>query len=367
MELDSDTQLVDGSEVEWDEEAVVPPMMEGEEEALDSSTMEGDDESVDSSMMEGDEEPLDSSTMEGDDESADSSMMEGDDESVDSSMMESDDESMDSSAVDSIDPNELLPFDFSLATLDTTVLSPSVHEEVLAFLKFLPKEHTMIDSHLNYSYDDHRPDKFFLLYLNLCGLKYQMNEGPVRDLKGLYPAPLLMVLEEYMLFYIRKLHPYFVRLGRPVNLKDYWADDGPFDPRRFYVTSAYNFGCPLDRGSWPVPHRWRAGLMREKQIRLVTTVARNLFIELSELLEIKTDDEKTRTVEFSRVCIRAESTLSKFLANSQFRSERLENLLCKYLDEEEVNWELVRKLDLIWREDEAIKYSEYLHSGWFDD
>ncbi|RPA80609.1 hypothetical protein BJ508DRAFT_362467 [Ascobolus immersus RN42] len=95
--------------------------------------------------------------------------------------------------------------------------------------------------------------------------------------------------------------------------------------------------------------RHRAGLLREEQVQLLVTAERAFADELGAIIDTKVDagtDSTLRSLTKVYICVtRYWLLLSKFLLSEQFRSEALESKLLKYLGEEEVNEELLEKLD----------------------
>lgn len=109
-----------------------------------------------------------------------------------------------------------------------------------------------------------------------------------------------------------------------------------------------------------VASRWKAGLLRMGQVRLIETVLRgclesiNLMIKVENRGELSdTEFEVVRLREIARVCHRTKETIVRFFGSERFRSERLELLIGRYLEEEGVNWEVVRGVDVAQREAEA--------------
>lgn len=98
-------------------------------------------------------------------------------------------------------------------------------------------------------------------------------------------------------------------------------------------------------------------------------VVGKMMEQMRELLKLQEDEEEfnegveiSRIVEASNVIIEADKFV-RFLGGRRFRSEKLEILICRYLDEEVVNWEFVRARNKVQRESDRTKLERARDAG----
>lgn len=177
--------------------------------------------------------------------------------------------------------------------------------------------------------------------------------------------PLRSRMLVYLRFYICELIPY-LRQDTEILYAIHKNDETEFplpnwlerESKESYFMSLFLDNIiGLGDSSNPVRQRYQAGMLREEQIKLLRVVLDGLLSELRWLLD-QWEDSKDKLKdwkserglelwleilkEIKRACLRSQSLLKNFLARKRFRSERLEVLLLKYLEEEGVNREVVR-------------------------
>ncbi|RPA71492.1 hypothetical protein BJ508DRAFT_367735 [Ascobolus immersus RN42] len=234
-------------------------------------------------------------------------------------------------------------------------VSESVHERVIAHFSSYPLE--LIDP--KRAGTALYRDWFIATYETLLESSYHAT--------GYSYAPVFRpVIEEHILFYINHLFPYFLTIDWPYKSPGRTTRD----PRYAYWLLIDNLGNHNDDGAEiAVPQRYKARLMRNEQVKLLEAVMRSLHKQLRFILEVKTDNEELRITELGRACLRADNSVEKFLGSANLRSERLEVLLVRYLEQEDVNWEVVRRLDQAQRkkEEENEEWRERLDCSHFFD
>ncbi|RPA86539.1 hypothetical protein BJ508DRAFT_321668 [Ascobolus immersus RN42] len=144
-----------------------------------------------------------------------------------------------------------------------------------------------------------------------------------------YPSSFRSLIEDYLLVYIRQLHPYFSSLGRAVLI----TPEPEVDPRVEFIEIVELLGAP----GGAISMRCILGLMRDAQLVLLDITMRALLDQLAALLTIESSNESLRLIEMTRACRRTKQIISSFLGHESFRSERLELLILGHLAEEEVN------------------------------
>ncbi|RPA71491.1 hypothetical protein BJ508DRAFT_367734 [Ascobolus immersus RN42] len=226
---------------------------------------------------------------------------------------------------------------------DIPLVSSSVHQMALAHFSTYPLDTLVVETTIR----DPR-SLFFNAYTTLLLGK----SGPQRMGDFAYPPPFYQILEEYVVLYIQHVYPYFQRLGWPDDAE--WPRNGPSlrDPRSA-LHETFSFLGALHIEEVVVAPRWKHGMLRERQIKLIELVLRNFLEQLRAILEVSIGNENLRLVEFGRVCLLAGLSISSFFGSPRLRSERLEVLLLRYLDEKDVNWEVVRGLDKAQRDFEG--------------
>ncbi|RPA75777.1 hypothetical protein BJ508DRAFT_365447 [Ascobolus immersus RN42] len=275
-------------------------------------------------------------------------------------------------------------FTLSMLTPGLSFVSEAAHNEIISFLSTIPPKRS---TDVFYEKNRSKVDMFFLLYSSMCGhdmfnlksvaadcdpnLVFIFTIGPV---VFSIPPPFQQLLEEYLLFYVRKIQPFFARIGHPFLYEngrpspDLSSDmNTKKDPRVRYVDIAQQLGVVKEHG---IVKRWNCGLARPSQFQIAEIAIRKMMEQLEALMELEFEAEGERiiTTEFSRICQRTFSFLDGFVFASEFRSERLEALLLRYLNNDEVNMEFVRALDTKHRKvenDESYADSGYLWSGWY--
>ncbi|RPA81407.1 hypothetical protein BJ508DRAFT_414831 [Ascobolus immersus RN42] len=105
---------------------------------------------------------------------------------------------------------------------------------------------------------------------------------------------------------------------------------------------------PLDLVYMVFEERHKAGLLRDGQVRLVCAVLQSARDQLDAIVS-----KDFIGLDIRLIYRMAENALTEFFCSASFRSERLENLILKYLAEEDVNMEVVRGVTLrtasLWR------------------
>ncbi|RPA73490.1 hypothetical protein BJ508DRAFT_381039 [Ascobolus immersus RN42] len=116
--------------------------------------------------------------------------------------------------------------------------------------------------------------------------------------------------------------------------------------------------------------RWIARMARQNQIRLIEIVLQSSADELSALCERRSP---TLQIEMFLALSLMRKSVERFVANAEFRSERLELLLVRYLVEEEVNmqvakavhvasWDkLVTEGTLLWQDPDMKLYAKSIY------
>lgn len=209
-----------------------------------------------------------------------------------------------------------------------------------------------------------RFDSFSFICRYFCDWKILRYNSIVQVL---IPPPFFRVMEELLLLFIEVVSPYFFYLGaRPNSTHLEPGRRQPLADPRFRISEVVGFFGDLDYSFYlhvVIPRRWLLGLMREGQIAILETIVRKMIQQISGLLEVGFKSpvlsdhdahiEGQRILEFARICDECSIAIYIMFGSKRFRSERLELLMMKYLDEDKpIKWELVRTLDEINR----IKY-----------
>ncbi|RPA84922.1 hypothetical protein BJ508DRAFT_20112 [Ascobolus immersus RN42] len=128
-------------------------------------------------------------------------------------------------------------------------------------------------------------------------------------------------VEEYTLFLFTELYPY---------LKDHHV------PLEVGAVVAHYLTLPTREWYIPLEARWEKGMLRDRLIRLICKVLKSVMRALRRLMSEVAGDYamKAAIVHFG-------STWLRFLSSDRFRSERLEILILKYLDEDGVDLRVV--------------------------
>ncbi|RPA78781.1 hypothetical protein BJ508DRAFT_378120 [Ascobolus immersus RN42] len=162
--------------------------------------------------------------------------------------------------------------------------------------------------------------------------KYLQLEGENEVALAGYPDQLLRLSEEFLLFLFRVI--------RPIVITEGWMHSYFFMGLSYYIQSYLN-------------ERWRRGLLRDGQVQLVVAVVEATMKEVQGL--ISEAAETNQSTSKREICLAFESSsslLRKFLFI--LRSERLENLLLRYLHEDTT-------VDLkLWRSIRAMSAEYYL-------
>ncbi|RPA73345.1 hypothetical protein BJ508DRAFT_366777 [Ascobolus immersus RN42] len=194
---------------------------------------------------------------------------------------------------------------------------------------------------------------------------------------GIIP-PLVEIAEKCLEFYYDELRPFYASL---IDARREWAGYAPGEDwldegrRLWNVRALDDFLLVLARlggektrtsgfreSSQQCPgvildERYRRRLLRLEQVRLVAIVLEALMGELSGIMTsvmVAEDNEETRTVlktgvvedEMKLASRRIKMFLERsFILNPRFRSQRLEALLLRHLESEELNVGVIRKHD----------------------
>ncbi|RPA75776.1 hypothetical protein BJ508DRAFT_331785 [Ascobolus immersus RN42] len=228
-----------------------------------------------------------------------------------------------------------------LSNLRSRYISPNVHKALVSHFSLYPAS-----AFKGKRKNGGVADGFFQFYKHcLCYYPNQQYDGGNPPATTIFPPQLRGLVEECLLFYINALFPYFSeQLGKP------WYDfDDSYDPRLTFINILDAFGGLVDRRiGIVISQRWRNGLLRDGQVQLLIILCRKMLVQLWALVCIpaeEVNEEFLRVAEIMRAMERTWKAICKFFGNERFRSERLENLLLRYLDEEEVNWDVVRGME----------------------
>ncbi|RPA70810.1 hypothetical protein BJ508DRAFT_382217 [Ascobolus immersus RN42] len=178
-----------------------------------------------------------------------------------------------------------------------------------------------------------------------------------------FPPEFRPFMEEYLLFYARRVRPYFNSLwnmsprprvrfrgrGNPQGADNYVeiinalttttdSKSHPDNTLVHHVSPFFN-----GEGGCSFHIRAKAGLLRISQIKLVIIAMQSAMVQVGALLEVETDDELRRIKEYDRIVTRSRTLVCLF---GTLRSERLEELFLRYcLDEDDVNLGVARGLE----------------------
>ncbi|RPA77135.1 hypothetical protein BJ508DRAFT_330446 [Ascobolus immersus RN42] len=177
------------------------------------------------------------------------------------------------------------------------------------------------------------------------------------EMFGSTPPVLLQSFAEHMLFFFQHLRP-FVSGVSPAPQHDRTAPGygGPL------TIGEYAFLYIL-RVTYNLTQRWNAKLLREGQIRIVQRALKAGLDELRIIIAttpFNTPDKEDVVAEY---CFRTYMLIREFIASTEFRSERLEYFLGKYLDEEGVNMDVVNGIEEATMKGVAARADDYFKSG----
>lgn len=294
------------------------------------------------------------------------------------------------------DSKKPVPFDPSTFP-DRSFISEKTHQALLDHFSSLPPEFT-----LRYAEESYRnaggsftlgSDDLLYFYEQICVSNkpeadtFYPEDGGVVD--WCLPPPFYCLIEDCLLFYINTLFPYlksriyheYLNYHGHAGYKSQSYGSNLKGPTyRGYIWSALTYSFFFSNlvflGVWnlgniQVVRRYWRGMMRPAQIQLIERVIRNMIREVSTLIsdsspspssDIDGFDERPRLIEIARVMDISGRSLIFFGSNG-FRSERLELLLIKYLEEDGINEEVVRGLDAaqrLYQDDEPLPPANWL-------
>jgi hypothetical protein len=166
--------------------------------------------------------------------------------------------------------------------------------------------------------------------------------------------PLHESIEAFLKFYFDEVSPFITKLQEHSS-QDQIKHYSGISQSHYHITFTFRtvLAVYLQRGSYSVHRRYEVGLLRMQHIELLKVVLKTLMLDSKAIIRnVEELDENARSQlnlravvwELSLAGIRARK-LASFFASGQFRSERLELLLMKYLEEDGVNMEIVKRLD----------------------
>ncbi|RPA76854.1 hypothetical protein BJ508DRAFT_364828 [Ascobolus immersus RN42] len=141
------------------------------------------------------------------------------------------------------------------------------------------------------------------------------------------PESLHRTSELFMMFIISDVIPYYHKLKSPDTPLDLFNGHPGGFPGPFLIESTY----------YQLSDRYYSGLLRTGQVRIIEAVLRGTINDLTIIMKRNgTKEEIIEALEES------ESFLDNFVNSGNFRSERLEVFILRYLAEEGVNVDVVR-------------------------
>ncbi|RPA71505.1 hypothetical protein BJ508DRAFT_90176 [Ascobolus immersus RN42] len=155
------------------------------------------------------------------------------------------------------------------------------------------------------------------------------------DFPTLVPLPFRQILAEHLLFYYTHLHDFLA-----VTAVEPWVEVKGLDMAAMESIYAYTH-LPVIAPAFV--QRYKRGLMREGQIQLIKAAFKSGLEELKVILRIR-EPGFDATEEVLEACQR-NGRLLTWLTSGDFRSERLEVLLGRYLIEPGVNLEVARAIE----------------------
>ncbi|RPA79322.1 hypothetical protein BJ508DRAFT_141911 [Ascobolus immersus RN42] len=168
-------------------------------------------------------------------------------------------------------------------------------------------------------------------------------------------SPLVPAFQKHLQFYCDYLEPFLHRYSeRAENQPDptfgvrpTTSDDGVtlFTGIAYEIYLRY-IGCIHFLATFKFRRRHEAGLMRDSQLAIVRIALRSHEDTLKALIE-KDAPGGRALVEVLSEILRHRNLVLRFIGSQEFRSERLETLLMRYLGEDGVDMELVKTLDEI--------------------
>jgi hypothetical protein len=175
-------------------------------------------------------------------------------------------------------------------------------------------------------------------------------------------APLAHPVKRFILFHASVLHPYLIQAqfdildaSSKVSASDKSEKKRLKRMRRWITEEIGNETL----GDWffrlfrcgYMQEKFKAGLLRDTQVRLVTAVLESWTSELRNLMVKFDGGERSRLeglAEMTVACMKAKFLLEAFVSSERFRSERTELLILKHLEaDDEVNTELVKRQDAL--------------------
>ncbi|RPA74934.1 hypothetical protein BJ508DRAFT_312430 [Ascobolus immersus RN42] len=184
------------------------------------------------------------------------------------------------------------------------------------------------------------------------------------------------IIEEALLFYVRTIYPYYMFIrGEDLSISrlEILHMFEQEDPRHLYIGLLWHFtahdpslmtGTKVERA---IQARCEHGLLREEQAQLLELVVRKLFLQIETLLMsvemVDRENEELVTLEMKRLIKRTNHSINAFFGSKRFRSERLEVLLMRYISDEEINWDVVKGLEIAQREVEE-RFPDWLGGDW---
>lgn len=243
-------------------------------------------------------------------------------------------------------------------------ISEKTHEAVLAHLATIPPDLTLRNSDGEFDTSTDATTLggkyyyFLEFYENLCYEDFYV-----------YPPPFHGLVEDLILFYIDVIYPYMrFKAAVPfdvVNSEGVLLVSHLWDilELRFINLIEYLGDPNTDqfRGGVIIAERYRLGLMRPHQIQLLERTYCHMMATISStLISYSMEDEvdeKVRLFEITRAMFSA-SKFVRFFGASRFRSERLEVLLMRYIEEDGVDVEVARGVDAEQRknQDHRLRY-----------
>ncbi|RPA80608.1 hypothetical protein BJ508DRAFT_376978 [Ascobolus immersus RN42] len=170
----------------------------------------------------------------------------------------------------------------------------------------------------------------------------------VQVLNTTVPPPIQPSVKRYIQFYCHYLDPYLVGVDSAVASQDQRVRMLKGEIQTVYLNSV--------RSEWKstsvLVQRHNAGLLRDGQVGLLVIAERALEDTVKAIIAVDLEgaSEMGRVYQLMKVYVAIKSyqvLLRKLLLSRRFRSEALERKMLRYLAEDDVNQELVGKLEKI--------------------
>jgi hypothetical protein len=167
-----------------------------------------------------------------------------------------------------------------------------------------------------------------------------------------YPAPFRPTIEKMLLFYVEEFYPYCLSLIEH-------ADQDQVQRCRIMFSNLLSaFLNPIESGAYSYVYggrcirqlqgRWEAGLLRETQVRLICMTLERSVRYVKRLMERNPVSKRLNEGDFAAFESTREdiwysvNNIIVLFCSSRFRSERLELLILRYVEDgEEVNSDVV--------------------------